>query len=175
MFVGCFCVLGIWFEFSRVCMWVVVLSPSSVFAMAFEGGPSPSIGMCVVVDPADFGGQSVPPFIPNVVPGYFCLRRTPEEALSRWSWGRENAADRLADCLLVTYKFTAHGLGCAMLGQASLEIGHWGRDGLPDSIRLHFTTLESVFWCEDKETLMLDSVEELLERLPDADQYLQIR
>ena len=62
--------------------------------MANQGGQAPYVLLYLAVDPAELGGHITPPFIPFAVPDYWSLRKTPEEAIRRWSWWRSNAFDR---------------------------------------------------------------------------------
>ena len=142
--------------------------------MATQGGVAPFVSLYLVVDPADFGGVLSTPFIPDEVPSYFSLRSTPQEAIRRWSWWRRDAFERINHTLLLSYKLTSHGLGCAVLGNVLLNRVHWERDGSVSGLRLCVTTLEQTYYCEDVPTLVLENVDNVFEAFPEAHQWLSI-
>ena len=128
----------------------------------------------LVVDPADFVDGTGPPFTPREAPPYWSLRKTPEEAIGRWSWSRESAYERLQHCLLLTYKLTAHGLGLAVLGNGMLAKIYWGSDGAFNGVRLSSLTLESDFMCEGLPVLRLQNVHDVNDHVPNAQAYVAI-
>ena len=142
--------------------------------MASQGGPAPSAMVYIVVDPDDFQGRRSAPFLPSSdssVPAYWSLRRTPEEALRRWSWWRPLAADRVAHSLVLSYRFNAHGMGCAVLGCPILTISGWGTGGF-SGVRLRAITLERTFYVGDQPVLELDSVQNVVDVFADPQRYL---
>ena len=133
-----------------------------------------SLFLYVVVDPDDYLPGTGPPFVPREVPEHWSLRRTPEEAIGRWSWSRESAYDRLQHCKLLTYRLTAHGLGLAALGNTTLANIHWGGDGAVDGVRLFSPTLASEYLCEGLPMLNLESVRDISELCPNAYRHVAI-
>ena len=142
--------------------------------IARVGGTAPFVFLFLVVDPDEYGGRMAPPFIPAQRPAYWSLRKTPQEAIGRWSWSRASAYESLQRCLLLTYKLTAHGLGCAVLGNGMLSNAHWGNDGSLSGLRLRSLTLERVFWCENLPTLLLENIQNVVFQFPNAHEYLEI-
>ena len=163
-----------WLELACWCLCVCVKVLLAGCVMATQGGRAPFVLLYLVVDPAEYGGRMAPPFIPRQRPAYWSLRKTPEEAIGRWSWSRASAYESLQHCLLLTYKLTAHGLGCAVLGNGMLSIVHWGNDGSLSGLRLRSLTLEREFWCEDLPMLRLQNVQNVLQLIPNAHEYVQI-
>ena len=163
-------------EFACACLRVcvcVLLPLCCMCVMATQGGTAPFMLLYLVVDPGDFGGRLAPPFIPAEVPDHWPLRRTPEGAIRRWSWWRASAEDRLPHCLLLTYKLTAHGLGCALLGHDMVSRAHWNYDGSLSALRWRSLTLERVFWCEGLPMLVLENIQLVVEHYPEAPEYLE--
>ena len=142
--------------------------------MASVGGTAPFVILFLVVDPEDYGGSTAPPFTPSQAPAYWGLRKTPREAIARWSWSRAAAYESLQRCLLLTYKLTAHGLGCAVLGNGMLSNAHWGNDGSLSGLRLRSLTLEREYLCEDQPMLRLQNVQNVLQLIPNAHEYVEI-
>ena len=143
-------------------------------AMVAVGGPAPFFILFLVVDPADHGGSTAPPFTPAQAPSYWGFRKTPKEAIARWSWFRAGAYHDLERCLLLTYKLTAHGLGCAILGNGILSKLHWGNDGSISGVRLRSPTLEREYLCDDLPMMCLQSHQRVLEVIPNAHEYVEI-
>ena len=133
-----------------------------------------SVLLYLVVDPADYVDGTGPPFVPREAPSYWSLRKTPDEAIGRWSWSRESAYERLQHCKLLTYTLTAHGLGLAVLGNSTLAKIHWGGDGAVNGLRLFSPTLASDYLCEGLPTLHLESVRDITELGPNAYRHVAI-
>ena len=133
-----------------------------------------SVLLYLVVDPADYVDGTGPPFVPREAPSYWSLRKTPDEAIGRWSWSRESAYLRLQHCKLLTYTLTAHGVGLAVLGNSTLEKIHWGAGGAVDGVRLCSPTLAKDYVCEGLPMLVLKSVRDVAELGPDAYRHVAI-
>ena len=142
--------------------------------MVAVGGPAPFFILFLVVDPADHGGSTAPPFAPAQPPSYWGFRKTPKEAIARWSWSRSGAYQDLDRCLLLTYKLTAHGLGCAIWGNGILFKLHWGSDGALSGLRLRSLTLEREYLCEDQLMFRPQSYQRVLDVIPNAHEYVEI-
>ena len=128
----------------------------------------------LVIDPAEYENGTGPPFVPREAPSYWSLRKSPEEAIGRWSWSRHSAYLRLEHCKLLTYVLTAHGLGCAALGNSTIESLHWGAGGAVDGLRLCSPTLAADYECEGLPMLHLQSVRDVRELLPAGYAYVAI-
>ena len=133
-----------------------------------------SLLLYLVLDPAEYVDGTGPPFVPREVPDHWSLRRTPEEAIGRWSWSRESAYERLQHCKLLTYTLTAHGLGLAVLGNSTLANIHWGGDGAVNGLRLFSPTLASDYLCEGLPMLVLESVKDISDLGPTAYRHVAI-
>ena len=132
-----------------------------------------SMLLYVVIDPADYVDAAVAPFVPREAPSYWSLRKTPGEAIGRWSWPNELAYERLQHCKLLTYTLTAYGLGLAALGNGTLANIHWA-GGAVDGLRLFSPTLASEYLCEGLPMLNLESVRDVSELCPDAYRHVTI-
>ena len=132
-----------------------------------------SLFLYVVVDPDDYLPRG-PPFVPREVPEYWSLRKTPGEAIARWSWSRETAYERLQHCKLLTYRLTALGIGLAVLGNATLPFIYWGSDGSVNGVRLVSLALEAEYLSEIFPMLKLESVTDIADMCPGAYQYVAI-
>ena len=130
----------------------------------------------VVVDRLDLEpgphGPAVPPFLALRPPPYWSLRRTPQEAIARWSWSRANAHERLVHCYLLTYALTAHGLGHATWGHQTLREVHWSNGDL-DGLRLYSRNLEADYQENGLSMLRLQNVEPA-NNVPGADEHIEI-
>ena len=133
-----------------------------------------SLLLYLVVDPAEYVDGTGPPFVPREAPSYWSLRKTPDEAIGRWSWSRESAYLRLQHCKLLTYTLTAHGVGLAVLGNSTLEKIHWGAGGAVDGVRLCSPTLARDYVCEGLPMLHLESVTDISVLLPGAYRHVAI-
>ena len=133
-----------------------------------------SLFLYVVVDPDDYLPGTGPPFVPREVPEHWSLRRTPGEAISRWSWSRETAYERLQHCKLLTYRLTALGIGLAVLGDATLPFIYWGSDGSVNGVRLVGEALEVEYLSEIFPMLKIESVTDVADMCPGAYQYVAI-
>ena len=133
-----------------------------------------SLFLYVVVDPDDYLPGTGPPFVPREVPEHWSLRRTPGEAIARWSWSRETAYERLQHCKLLTYRLTALGIGLAVLGNATLPFIYWGSDGSVNGVRLVGEALEVEYRSEIFPMLRIESVTDVADMCPGAYQYVAI-
>ena len=133
-----------------------------------------SLFLYVVVDPDDYLPRTGPPFVPREVPEYWSLRKTPGEAIARWSWSRETAYERLQHCKLLTYRLTALGIGLAVLGNATLPFIYWGSDGSVNGVRLVSLALEAEYLSENFPMLRIESVTDVADMCPGAYQYVAI-
>ena len=137
------------------------------------GGPAPLVNLYIVIDPAHFHGRTCGPFIPAVVPPYWSLFRSPEDAVRGWSYGRTSASDRLAHALILTYRFTAHGVGCAVLGVPILSVAYWGGGGFY-GVRLRSCSLEASFECGGMPVLVLECIQNVAEVFENPRDYLAV-
>ena len=142
--------------------------------MVAVGGPAPFVILFLVVDPEDYSGARDFPFQPVQAPAYWSLRKTPQDAIRRWSWSRANAYEALQRAYLLTYKLTAHGVGCACLGNSILINASWGRDNTLVGVRLRSTTLENLYLCDDQPMIEAQSKQLLMSVIGNAYDYIEI-